>query len=111
MITHSQFTDPVPSGLGHYSTRDSLDNDVHDKVIEVTLTTGQVGHIEIQKHQSMWRVKNGPFFTDGIRYVSPAGTFTTREEAVDAIVEFLRTQPVPKSDLQKSDTHIDMADA
>jgi hypothetical protein len=94
MISHAEFTNPVPSGLGHYSVRESLDNEVFDKVIEVTLTTGQCGHIEIQRHQAMWRTSNGPFFTGSTRYVSQAGTFLTREEAIEELVKFLKTQPV-----------------
>lgn len=95
MITHSKFSDPVPSGLGHFSVRESLDNEKYNKVIEVTLTTGQVGHIEVRSRQSWWRTSNGPFFTSGFDYCCQAGTFYTREEAVNALVEFLRTQKEP----------------
>jgi hypothetical protein len=77
MITHSRFSNPILSELGHYSVRESLDNEKYEKIIEVTLTMGQVGHIEVRSGQS---------------YCCQAGTFDTREEAIDTLVKLLQTQ-------------------
>ena len=92
MQTHSVFTRPSLSECGTYSVRESIDNPKYDKVIEVMLTGGKTSHIEVRNTQSMYQVKNGPFFLGSTQYVCEAGIFDSRQAAVLATLNLLRSK-------------------